>query len=68
MRNPPGLCPGHATTGYERGAAMAEKVAIVAESLAPGAVASTIACTTDQLYGWRREFQTAKTSCTESWA
>jgi transposase-like protein len=49
---------------------MAEKVAIVAESLAPGAVASTIACTTDQLYGWRREFQTAKstTSCTESWA
>jgi transposase len=41
----------------------AEKVAIVAESLAPGAVRSTIALRhglhRNQLYGWRREFRSA---------
>jgi len=39
---------------------MAEKAAIVAESLAPGAVTSEIALRyglhRNQLYGWRREF------------
>jgi transposase len=42
---------------------MAEKMAIVAESLAPGAVASEIALRyglhRNQLYGWRREFRAA---------
>ncbi len=41
----------------------AEKVAIVAESLAPGAVTSAIALRyglhRNQLYGWRREFRAA---------
>ena len=41
----------------------AEKVAIVAESLAPGAVTSAIALRhglhRNQLYGWRREFRSA---------
>jgi transposase len=41
----------------------AEKVAIVAESLAPGAVTSEIALRyglhRNQLYGWRREFRVA---------
>jgi len=42
---------------------VAEKVAIVAESLAPGAVTSEIALHhglhRNQLYGWRREFRSA---------
>jgi transposase len=42
---------------------VAEKAAIVAESLAPGAVTSTIALRyglhRNQLYGWRREFRSA---------
>jgi len=42
---------------------VAEKVAIVAESLAPGAVTSEIALRyglhRNQLYGWRREFRAA---------
>lgn len=41
----------------------AEKAAIVAESLAPGAVTSEIALRhglhRNQLYGWRREFRSA---------
>jgi transposase len=41
----------------------AEKASIVAESLAPGAVTSTIALRhglhRNQLYGWRREFRSA---------
>lgn len=41
----------------------AEKAAIVAESLAPGAVTSTIALRhglhRNQLYAWRREFRSA---------
>jgi transposase len=41
----------------------AEKVAIVAESLAPGAATSEIALRyglhRNQLYGWRREFRAA---------
>jgi transposase len=44
----------------------AEKVAIVAESLAPGAVTSEIALRyglhRNQLYGWRREFRAAVTA------
>ena len=42
---------------------MAEKAAVVAESLAPGAVTSAIALRyglhRNQLYGWRREFRAA---------
>jgi transposase len=41
----------------------AEKMAVVAESLAPGAVTSTIALRhglhRNQLYAWRREFRSA---------
>ena len=45
---------------------VAEKVAIVAESLAPGAVTSAIALRyglhRNQLYDWRREFRSAAVS------
>jgi transposase len=48
----------------------AEKAAIVAESLAPGAQASEIALRyglhRNQLYGWRREFGTAAHAIAEA--
>src|SRR6516164_11865512 len=48
-----------------------EKMAIVAESLAPGAVTSEIALRhglhRNQLYGWRREFRAAVAADTGVW-
>ena len=50
-------------TPHRRRWSDAEKTAIVAESLAPGAVTSEIALRhglhRNQLYGWRREFRAA---------
>jgi hypothetical protein len=71
MWNRPGLCQGHATTGYDRDAA-AEKVTMSRKAWPRerSQARSVRYGHRNQLYGWRRELQTAKstTSCTGSWA